>query len=241
MILAILLAKAMAATLAGLRDNNAFQPRRCRGAAAGMPQHRRGAQDEKRTQRRVAHLGNFSRRSLPPLECIFGVNPIHAAKCRPDVKGAGVRYQCLDRCGSDRPDTRYRCKPPHSIVPPDLGDDRRPRVSTRSVSTSTWSASILSAVRAARGKRSIILVAYDCEQRPDLGQSLGSTMPSSARWPRTALTAWVRWRTKRSRVFSTIRAAWHSAVLIGTKRMVGRDTASHMASASTASVLPRFT
>ena len=25
------------------------------------------------------------------------------------------RHQCLDRCGSDRPDIRYCCKPPHSM------------------------------------------------------------------------------------------------------------------------------
>jgi hypothetical protein len=32
-------------------------------------------------------------RSLPPVECIFGVKPIHAAKCRPELNalGSGAR------------------------------------------------------------------------------------------------------------------------------------------------------
>src|SRR6185503_17132939 len=28
-------------------------------------------------------------RSLPPVECIFGVKPIHAAKCRPELNAPG--------------------------------------------------------------------------------------------------------------------------------------------------------
>ena len=66
-------------------------------------------------------------------------------------------------------------------------------------------------------------------------------IPNSARCARSALTACVRCRTRSPRVFSTIAVACCSAVLIGTKRMVFRVTASLMASASAASVLPRLT
>ncbi len=37
----------------------------------------------------------FPKRSFPPLECIFGVNPIHAAKCRPDLKAPGSGTNAL--------------------------------------------------------------------------------------------------------------------------------------------------
>jgi len=89
MILAILLAKAMAATLAGLRANNAVSqgdivaPRRaCRNTAVA-PTTRR----ERSAGLPIFEI--FPKRSLPPLECIFGVSPIHAAKCRPEVKAPG--------------------------------------------------------------------------------------------------------------------------------------------------------
>ncbi len=52
------------------------------------------------------------------------------------------------------------------------------------------------------------------------------------------LMSWVRWRTRRSRVRCSASAACCSTDLIGTKRMVGRVTASQIASASPASVLP---
>ena len=48
-------------------------------------------------------------------------------------------------------------------------------------------------------------------------------------------------RISRSRARCSARAACWSGDLIGTKRMVGRVTASQIASASPASVLPRFT
>lgn len=89
-ILAILFANAMAATLAGLRANNAVSqgdivaPRRacCNTAVAPTTRSERSAG--------FPILEIFPKRSLPPLECIFfGVNPIQAAKCRPEVKAPG--------------------------------------------------------------------------------------------------------------------------------------------------------
>src|SRR5215211_7515680 len=89
------------------------------------------------------------------------------------------------------------------------------------------------------------LVRFTGHRAPDecqgVGDALGMAMPNSARSPRSMLTSWVRWRTRRSRVRCSANAACCSTDLIGTKRMVGRVTASQIASASPASVLPRFT
>ena len=89
MILAILFANAMAPTLAGLRANNAVSqgdsvaPRRACRSTAVAPTTRR--------ERSVGFpiLEIFPKRSFPPFACIFGVRPIHAAKCRPEVKTPG--------------------------------------------------------------------------------------------------------------------------------------------------------
>ena len=59
--------------------------------------------------------------------------------------------------------------------------------------------------------------------------------------PRNALISIVRWRTKSSRTLCSISTDCWSTVLTATKRIVGRVTASAIAAASAASVLPRFT
>jgi hypothetical protein len=51
----------------------------------------------------------------------------------------------------------------------------------------------------------------------------------------------VAWRTRNSLALWVIRSACVSSLFTGTNRMDGRDTASQIASASAASVLPRFT
>ena len=63
-----------------------------------------------------------------------------------------------------------------------------------------------------------------------------ATMPSSAKCTRMALITWVRCRIKRSRVRCNINRPCCSVDLICTKRMVGRRTASQIASASAASL-----
>ena len=68
-----------------------------------------------------------------------------------------------------------------------------------------------------------------------------ATNPNSARFPRSALIVWVRWRTKRSRVRNSIAPAWLASVLTATNRMVGRLAASLIASASATSFFCRFT
>src|SRR5215217_5652556 len=59
-------------------------------------------------------------------------------------------------------------------------------------------------------------------------------MPNSAKWPLRALMAWVRWRTRKSRVRNTTAAACACSLFTATKRMVGRWAASQIASASVA-------
>ena len=56
-----------------------------------------------------------------------------------------------------------------------------------------------------------------------------------------ALISWVRWRTSRSRVRSSIARVCCSSVFTATNRMVGRVAASAMAPASVASYFCRFT
>jgi chaperonin GroEL (HSP60 family) len=68
-----------------------------------------------------------------------------------------------------------------------------------------------------------------------------ATMPSSAICARKALISWVRCRIKRSRVRCCINWPCCSADLACTKRIVGRRTASQIASASAASFLLRLT
>ena len=72
-------------------------------------------------------------------------------------------------------------------------------------------------------------------QAVDMSGPLAATTPNSARWPRSALIVWVRWRTNRSRVLNSIPRPCCSAVLTATKFIVGRDAASQIASASAAS------
>ena len=59
--------------------------------------------------------------------------------------------------------------------------------------------------------------------------------------PRKTFIRTARCYTRRSRPRCTISTACCSAFLIRTKRIVGRVTASHIASASAASFLPRLT
>ena len=85
------------------------------------------------------------------------------------------------------------------------------------------------------------LIGYARVSTAEQNLDWGAMTPSSAMCPRKAFTSMVRCRTSRSRVRCSISIACCSAVLIGTKRMLGRVTASQIASASAASVLPRLT
>src|SRR5947208_15216233 len=84
--------------------------------------------------------------------------------------------------------------------------------------------------------------------RGDLGLQLFEALlaerrdgPISAAWPRTALTSWVRCRTKSSRTDNSMAAACCSTDLIGTLPIEGCAAATAIASASLRSFLPRLT
>ena len=89
MTLAILLASAMAATLAGRRasrlvsQGDTVAPRRACLDTAVAPT----TSKERNTGFPILEI--LPNRSLPPVECIFGVKPIHAAKCRPELNAPG--------------------------------------------------------------------------------------------------------------------------------------------------------
>ena len=70
---------------------------------------------------------------------------------------------------------------------------------------------------------------------------VGAITPYSARCPRNALTVWVRWRTRSSRVRYAIAAACCASDFTATNRIVGRVAASAIASASAMSFCCRFT
>ena len=66
-------------------------------------------------------------------------------------------------------------------------------------------------------------------------------MPNSAKCPRSALIVCVRWRTSSSRVRNSTPRACCSCVFTATKRIVGPEVASQIASASVESFFCRFT
>ncbi|MND65930.1 hypothetical protein D3C80_573150 [compost metagenome] len=66
-------------------------------------------------------------------------------------------------------------------------------------------------------------------------------MPNSAMWLRIALEIWMRWRIRIDRVRCSTITLCCSGDFTGTKRIVGRVTASQIASASAMSFFWRFT
>jgi len=69
---------------------------------------------------------------------------------------------------------------------------------------------------------------------------IGATTPNSDKWARKAFDICVRWRLSINRTRCNIITLCCSGVFTGTKRIVGRVTASQMASASAASFFCRF-
>jgi hypothetical protein len=91
-----------------------------------------------------------------------------------------------------------------------------------------------------RHARTLIL----CDNRQQLFDPftpLGGGNAELGQMRRNALINWVRWRISRSRTRCSINRPYCSADLVRTKRMVGRRTASQIASASVASFLLRLT
>jgi len=168
-------------------------------------------------------------------------NPIQADIMRPDLK----------MCGSVMEDASA-----DAVIGPMPGVVSRRRLSwlVRCQAWIRFSASLISRssdsncrtspsrqVRASAGMRSSSPSVTIASSFLSWGSPTRATTPSSAMCARSALTSMVRWRTRISRVRCTINTLCRSALFTATKRMVGRVTASQIASASAASFLFRFT
>src|SRR5437763_2229191 len=112
---------------------------------------------------------------------------------------------------------------------------------TAACASSTCVASTRRTGRARSGKRRSLASRTIAISWLTLRSPAGATTPNSARCARSAFTSVVRCRTSLSLPRCRRTAACCSAVLIGTNRIVGRRTASQIASASAASVLLRLT
>jgi hypothetical protein len=90
-----------------------------------------------------------------------------------------------------------------------------------------------------RGDPTILLVSNDLNSSAVPLRPFAEIMPSSARWPRIAFDSIVRWRTSSCRLRCNITPDCCCSLLIGTKRIDGRVTASQIAAASLAAFLLR--
>src|SRR3984957_9625563 len=96
MILAILLARATAASLRGLRSSNCSS----HAEADLLPGLAQRMTDMAPTNNNCRILSLpalliLPMRCLPPVECSFGVRPSQAAKCRPDAKFPGSTVRAM--------------------------------------------------------------------------------------------------------------------------------------------------
>ena len=94
--------------------------------------------------------------------------------------------------------------------------------------------------RASAGTLGVVLVVDDGKQLLDPAPPDRRHDTELRRCARNAFDSWVRWRLSINRTRCNIITLCCSGVFTGTKRMVGRVTASQMASASAASFFCRF-
>ena len=242
---AILLASATAATLNGRRASRrvaqsaALRAALCSSAAARWRRAPGAAAASGCPASRC-----LPRRSLPPLECGFGVRPSQAAKWRAEAKPPGSGDERLQRGRGDRADAGDGGQPPCRFVLASAADHRAVETArSASLAGLDLSARVPARLPApASGRRSSSLsrtTAMSSADLPDplrrddaeLGEVAAQRVHASRALPHQQV----------ARTFSSTAAACCSSVLTGTKRIVGRVTASQIASASAASVLPRLT
>ena len=179
-------------------------------------------------------------RVLPPVPCWRGTRPSQAGKSRLRRKPSSGGASACKAIAHTGPI-------PGMLISRDVSSLRRA------------SARICFSIAATRASRPAICSSMSrpsvraSSGRPELASSIarartatcagprGATIPNSARWPRNALIVCVRWRTAWSRQRNNMPRACCSALLTATQRIVGRDAASQIASASTASFFWRFT
>ena len=177
----------------------------------------------------------------PPVECSFGVSPRNAAKWRADLNSPGlptvatiaeaVMVPTPGMVASRRLASLLRCQ---VWIARSIPLMRRCR-------SQSWSATAVIAILASWGTRlsaSSLMTPISSVTRLI---PRGATIPNSPRQPRIRLASMVSCLTRSWRVRWSARTDCCSVVLIAAKRMVGRLTASQIASASSASFLPRCT
>ena len=183
---------------------------------------------------------------MPPVEFWRGVSPRKAENSRPEAKALDVLDRGQDRRGGDRADAGNGHQPPGRLV----GLDRRGELlvdrSDRLVERVDLADERRERVAHALGDHDLAVVVDPVDQPGASGRRrvcapCGATTPISARWPRNALSAAVRWPDRSSRVRWRISSAWLSTERTGTNRWPGRPAASQIAAASAASFLLRRT
>ena len=178
-----------------------------------------------------------SNTGLPPLECCRGTNPSQAANCRPFLKARASPMLATKAvavigpipgiAARRRDDSFSRCH--HSIC---SSNSLACRSSWR-----RWSASRYTNSRIIPGRPFSASSSTAGKRSNSLEIPCGIVMPNSASRPRSWLPWAVRALTKPWRARCSASRACCSDCLIGTKRMLGRRTASQIASASARSVL----
>ena len=177
--------------------------------------------------------------SLPPLALAFGVSPSEAANWRAEPMRIGDRRRQRGR--RDDPDPRNGIKPPGQLV---AAEPDHHLVLER-IDPGLQFADLLRQadddLARQRGNVRHFAVDKPIDQFQHVLNAPGQHDANSASWARIMSTSWVRWRTSRSRVRCSATTDCCSGDFIATNRIVGRVTASQIASASIASVLPRLT
>jgi hypothetical protein len=179
--------------------------------------------------------------SFPPLDCALGVSPVQAAKSRAVAKSRAstTDVRTVAAMRGPTPGMLIRRLASGSFLT--ATKISLSSFSMRVVSSSICSANRIRAKRAAPG----ILLSFSSRRSTKsfamLAMPVPAVMPNSAIWARRAFAVWLRCLISISRVRKIMLAACCSAVFTGTNRIVGRLTASQMASASAASVLFRLT
>src|ERR1039457_6983186 len=163
------------------------------------------------------------------------------SKVTSGLKPVGVWNERLYGGRDDHSNARYRYQPPHVLVTFCLNDNRTLELIDPLLRPLNLIVKFAESEAGRRRQANVLLVTHDLDQCRSLRRPVPAIMPSSDKWARRSLMTCVRCRTRSSRVFNTIAAACWSADLTGTNRIVLRITASQIASASAASVLPRFT
>lgn len=179
-------------------------------------------------------------RVLPPDDFCLGVSPSQTAKSRPLPK--------LSAVGASASSAVAQITPMPGIVIRRFAVSSRRARARKSLSSqpicspseAMCVSSILQSPITEGGRRSSEPLTASASRAMWTGP-LGATTPYSDMCPRSALIACVRYRTSRSRVLNAIPDACFSTLFTATNRIVGRDAASAIASASAASFLLRLT